>query len=357
MNRHISTSSAASAASRLQRSGQGLGQSGSARSTGTAGKSSPKTLWATPSANQSISASVEAMKKEADRLHPQGRWTLGTQIAELEYSKTSSTSTDEHSKESISSQADFLASLSALPGTEEARQMTVRSGRRCSALLQRHDPLGCLAKTFLELSRWNSTTCFLNWKESATPQGRLLFRLVPSMPGTDETESGSSDAWFLTPSANEDAAGTPNGKMQKMLENSVAVRGLMPTPNTMDYLPPNPDLERKGQRKGRTSYSNLRDRVQFATPQGRDYRTGEAHRWERPEDYSRNLNDQIATENVGGSLSPDWVEWLMGYPVGWTNLTSRELQQGLRNESIDSKDSVTPSSRKSRMKSSKKSGK
>tara|TARA_R110000824_G_C14789383_1_gene633044 strand:+ start:215 stop:502 length:288 start_codon:yes stop_codon:yes gene_type:complete len=23
---------------------------------------------------------------------------------------------------------------------------------------------------------------------------------------------------------------------------------------------------------------------------------------------------------VGGSLNPEWVEWLMGYPIGWTDL-------------------------------------
>lgn len=23
---------------------------------------------------------------------------------------------------------------------------------------------------------------------------------------------------------------------------------------------------------------------------------------------------------VGGKLNPEWVEWLMGYPIGWTEL-------------------------------------
>lgn len=40
-------------------------------------------LWATPLANLSIAASVAAALKEAKRLHPQGRWTLNTQVAEL----------------------------------------------------------------------------------------------------------------------------------------------------------------------------------------------------------------------------------------------------------------------------------
>ena len=26
------------------------------------------------------------------------------------------------------------------------------------------------------------------------------------------------------------------------------------------------------------------------------------------------------TQGNGGQLNPDWVEWLMGFPVGWTNL-------------------------------------
>jgi hypothetical protein len=53
--------------------------------------------------------------------------------------------------------------------------------------------------------------------------------------------------------------------------------------------------------------------IQFATPQSRDFRTGQQSRWENPE-RTRNLNDQI-----GGSLNPTWVEWLMGWPLGWTS--------------------------------------
>ena len=30
------------------------------------------------------------------------------------------------------------------------------------------------------------------------------------------------------------------------------------------------------------------------------------------------------TEHVGGSLNPTWVEWLMGYPSGWTDLEDSE---------------------------------
>jgi hypothetical protein len=53
--------------------------------------------------------------------------------------------------------------------------------------------------------------------------------------------------------------------------------------------------------------------LRFATPQARDFRTGQKSRWDNPE-RTRNLNDQI-----GGQLNPTWVEWLMGWPLGWTD--------------------------------------
>lgn len=57
---------------------------------------------------------------------------------------------------------------------------------------------------------------------------------------------------------------------------------------------------------------NLKGYIMYATPQARDYRHGQKERWENP-NRSRNLNDQY-----GGQLNPTWVEWLMGFPTGWT---------------------------------------
>ena len=78
-----------------------------------------------------------------------------------------------------------------------------------------------------------------NVKERGVDKGRLEERVAQQM--------------WPTPSANEDAAGSPNGKMQKMLGNHPKVR----TPG-------------------------------------------------------------------GGTLNPTWVEWLMGYPIGWTDLKDSE---------------------------------
>jgi hypothetical protein len=48
-----------------------------------------------------------------------------------------------------------------------------------------------------------------------------------------------------------------------------------------------------------------------------------------------------------GSLNPEWVEWLMGFPAGWTNLTVEELRPELKTASLDLKPSEMPLCRKS----------
>jgi hypothetical protein len=56
----------------------------------------------------------------------------------------------------------------------------------------------------------------------------------------------------------------------------------------------------------------------YPTPAARDYKgmsgKGKQERKGNPKDTLPNA--------VGGSLNPQWVEWLMGYPVGYTDLDS-----------------------------------
>jgi len=35
---------------------------------------------------------------------------------------------------------------------------------------------------------------------------------------------------------------------------------------------------------------------------------------------------ETVAEWEGGSLNPQWVEWLMGFPEGWTDLSNSETQ-------------------------------
>ncbi len=57
----------------------------------------------------------------------------------------------------------------------------------------------------------------------------------------------------------------------------------------------------------------------WATPTQRDYRSpGTPERLARAQQES--TRGQPLTEHVGGQLNPDWVEWLMGWHIGWTDL-------------------------------------
>jgi hypothetical protein len=58
----------------------------------------------------------------------------------------------------------------------------------------------------------------------------------------------------------------------------------------------------------------LVDAVKFATPLARDYRSGKASQ------ATHDKNSRPLSEQIGGSLNPPWVEWLMGWPLGWTDL-------------------------------------
>ena len=108
----------------------------------------------------------------------------------------------------------FPVSLSALPGSEEARRMTVISGQRCSELYGNSGRLGSLVRMCLESSIWHSTRCFLTWKTKDFKRNHLLFRLVASMPHT----GGNGSAFWPTPTASSWGSTGHKGQLRKMLE-------------------------------------------------------------------------------------------------------------------------------------------
>ena len=179
-------------------------------------------------------------------------------------------------------QEDFLASHSVQPGSEEARTMTVTSGRKCSELYRKSGPLGSLVRTLLVSSAWRSTRCYLTWKASATPAKRLLFRLVPSTPRTE-------------------GAGLP----------------LWPTPTAMDARGLDRNLRKDA--TGERSILLSQKVAMFPTPTARDYKSPDLN--QESERFSQKTELNSA---VGGLLNPTWVEWLMGFPLGWTDLSASE---------------------------------
>lgn len=208
---------------------------------------------------------------------------------------------------SISSQEVFHASRSALPGTNEARRMTVTSGRRCYELFGKSSLLGSLVRTYLVSSELHSTLYWLTWKPKATKRLRLYFQLTLSAPPINATGFG-----------------------------------LWATPNTMDGMPPKSlealSREATVSRRGRSKPANLRDQVVsmglWPTPRAADSEGGKATiipgTTTRISKTGNKHGAKLADIHGSGKLNPEWVEWLMGCPTGWSDSSCLETAKSFK---------------------------
>jgi hypothetical protein len=98
----------------------------------------------------------------------------------------------------------------------------------------------------------------------------------------------------------------------------MARHNLWPTPN----VPNGGRTTWHAEQEGNSFYHNgkkvqlvLEQAVRMATPLARDARTFKGNVSPPHHQGGQNLGQQI-----GGTLNPTWVEWLMGWPIGWTAL-------------------------------------
>jgi hypothetical protein len=88
-----------------------------------------------------------------------------------------------------------------------------------------------------------------------------------------------------------------SGKLRKISNQGVSgsiglarTVAMWPTPCATDY-------------KGAGKNGELRDRLDYAAERG-----------------GTKSNKYPEPPEIGGTLNPTWVEWLMGWPIGWTDL-------------------------------------
>jgi len=96
---------------------------------------------------------------------------------------------------------------------------------------------------------------------------------------------------------------------------------MWPTPRAMDGAKGSLRLTPGAINHVESGRGNLAEYVQmWPTPQARDShnRSGQADRYLIEKRY--NLQDKMAADGIHGSLNPTWVEWLLGLPIGWTDL-------------------------------------
>ena len=58
----------------------------------------------------------------------------------------------------------------------------------------------------------------------------------------------------------------------------------------------------------------------WVTPVASDSKGAPKNRYKGSATSHGNLSEEVRTHQEDGQLNPQWVEWLMGYPEGWTDL-------------------------------------
>lgn len=77
--------------------------------------------------------------------------------------------------------------------------------------------------------------------------------------------------------------------------------------------------------KERLSLQTMARRNLWPTPTARDWKDSPGQKDRGDRDDSK-LAMRVFRENNSGQLNPQWVEWLMGYRIGWTELSALEIQ-------------------------------
>jgi len=121
---------------------------------------------------------------------------------------------------------------------------------------------------------------------------------------------------------------------QRMLEQTIrgTESGLserLPTPQASDHITKKTSASWKAKGGVNFSLSNPDIQAKWPTPVTRDYKdTG------TKESMTRALNKRdspglalLVGAETGGKLNPMWVEWLMGWPLGWTDLKPLEMDK------------------------------
>ncbi len=252
---------------------------------------------------------------------------------------------------STSSQADTLANLSPSQVEKKVKKIRDTSGQSILDLSKSSDQLGLLEKMLVDTLNSVSTPYLRTWRAKVTPQGRLVFQLRASGRTTKEKESGS---WHTPtvmdhlPTRTEEALKKQymNHRKGRTEHSTLRDQVTFPKPDQMWRTPDNmaggsnlPGIQKaldEGHLKrpsGQPIQIRLQDQVReerlWPTPAAHEGRLGYQRRDTGKKGTQKSLTTKVIDKEGGrekttGQLNPTWVEWLMGYPIGWTDLNVSE---------------------------------
>ena len=239
--------------------------------------------------------------------------------------------------------AEFMESLPVIRASHSASQASDKgpttrdtSGPRSSASLAKWDPSSCSWRMSQDTFDWASTECSVILPKSGSTRSGRLYERPMSEPHTEGSESSSwpTPRAFMHKDASYDRGRSNLGEVVTNWATPTA-RDWKDGADPSDKTPTNALLGRQAPRVTGQMFRGGSGRL-FPTPRAQDSyersnrktiiraRQGEAQmtltRWVRGPQASRLR------------LNPNFVEWLMGFPEGWTvcepsaTLSSRSKQ-------------------------------
>ena len=195
-------------------------------------------------------------------------------------------------------------------GQEWAKAHAADYGQNTPVLLASYDHATQSWRTSQHCLVEGLTVFSETWPRSGTMQSGIAYRLQALVRLTDETGFGL----WLTPRASDTSTGEKNETfLTRMGDRTDRCAQSLPAQVNNPKTWPTPRAAySQGSTGGANRSSDLRDFVKmYPTPTvcGNYNRKG----------ASKTSGDGLATA-VGGTLNPTWVEWLMGFPIGWTDL-------------------------------------
>lgn len=196
--------------------------------------------------------------------------------------------------------ADSLASPSASPGAGRRRRILVGSGPRSQQSFATYDPAASSWRTSQGslLTEWETYSA--TWPVSGMTRSGTAYQRRSSVPPIYVDESSLLLPTPLSAPTSIASHRQVSGRFREAMSRAL---GRWPTPVASDA----------GKDRGSSAGWGLRNAVrQWPTPTSSDATGG-------PGSSGRQGGDNLRTA-VSGALNPTWVEWLMGFPLGWTDL-------------------------------------
>lgn len=220
-------------------------------------------------------------------------------------------------------QQEFPANLTAKQ-EENQRMILAYSGQKCAVLLStRRDRVGSCLRMLLASSTWHSTTSLLTWRPKATPRGACLFQLAPKTLPIAVIESGL----WPTPTASENVDSGTNFKALARVDKGGRILRRIATLTLEGKIPdqrmwPAPQAQNfKTRGNERSNEMGLLGAVKmWPTPSSHDNRDRGNLRMpaiKRRMEKGKQLMLSMVVSEENGSLNPQWVCWLMGFPMSF----------------------------------------